>query len=52
MRPLALLVAFFIMCVGVTGIFMPDTLISVGRYVVTTTDSTPPALFESVSASC
>ena len=23
------------MCVGVTGIFMPDTLISVGRYVVT-----------------
>jgi len=35
MRSLALLVAFFIMCVGVTGIFMPDTLISVGRYVVT-----------------
>jgi hypothetical protein len=30
-----LLVAFFIMCVGVTGIFMPDTLIAVGRYVVT-----------------
>jgi len=35
MRPLALLVAFFIMCVGVTGIVMPDTLLSVGRYVVT-----------------
>ncbi len=35
MKPLALLVAFFIMCVGVTGIFMPDTLISVGRDVVT-----------------
>ena len=35
MRSLALLVAFFIMCVGVTGVFMPDTLISVGRYVVT-----------------
>src|SRR4030095_11405658 len=35
MRSLALLVAFFIMCVGVTGIFMPDTLISVGRYAVT-----------------
>ena len=25
----------FIMCVGVTGIFIPDTLISVGCYVVT-----------------
>jgi hypothetical protein len=35
MRYLALLVAFFIMCVGVTGIFMPDTLMAVGRYVVT-----------------
>jgi hypothetical protein len=37
MRPLALLVAFFVMCVGVVGIFMPDTLISFGRYVVTPT---------------
>ena len=35
MRPLALVVACFIMCVGLTGIFMPDTLISVGRYAVT-----------------
>jgi hypothetical protein len=35
MRPLALLVAFFIMCAGVIGIFMPGTLLSVGRYVVT-----------------
>jgi hypothetical protein len=36
MRYLALLVAFFIVCVGVTGIFMPDSLMAVGRYVVTT----------------
>jgi hypothetical protein len=35
MRYLALLVPFFIMCVGVTGIFMPDILMAVGRYVVT-----------------
>jgi hypothetical protein len=35
MRPLALILAFFIMCVGVTGIFMPETLLSVRRYVVT-----------------
>lgn len=35
MKSVALLVAFFIMGVGVTGIFLPDTLLSVGRYVVT-----------------
>ena len=35
MRPLALILAFFIMCVGVTGIVMPETLLSVRRYVVT-----------------
>ena len=35
MKSIALLVAFVIMCVGVTGIFMPETLLSVGRYVVT-----------------
>src|SRR4029453_8798959 len=34
MRSLALLVAFFIMCVGVTGFFVPDTLIALRRYVV------------------
>src|SRR4030095_4636998 len=35
MRPLALVVACFIMCVDLTGIFIPDTLMSVGRYAVT-----------------
>lgn len=35
MRSLALLVALFIMVVGVTGIFTPDSLVMVGRYVVT-----------------
>jgi len=35
MRPLALLVAVFIMCVGVIGIFMPEALLSVRSYVVT-----------------
>ena len=35
MRPLALFVAFLVICVGVTGIVMPDALISVGRYVAT-----------------
>jgi hypothetical protein len=35
MKSLALLVALFIMVVGVAGIFTPDSLIRVGRYVVT-----------------
>jgi len=35
MRPLALLVAVFIICVGVTGIFMPESLLSIRQYVVT-----------------
>ena len=35
MRFLLLLVALFIMVVGVVGIFTPDSLITVGRYVLT-----------------
>ena|SRR5205814_3824755 len=35
MRSLALLVALFIMVVGLTGILTPDSLLKVGRYVVT-----------------
>jgi hypothetical protein len=35
MRILALLVALFIMVVGVAGVFAPDVLIRMGRYVVT-----------------
>jgi hypothetical protein len=35
MKSLALLVALFIIVVGVAGIFTPDSLIRVGRYVVT-----------------
>ena len=35
MRFLTLLVALFIMVVGLVGAFMPDSLITVGRYVVT-----------------
>ena len=35
MRFLALLVALFIMVVGLVGAFTPDSLITVGRYVVT-----------------
>jgi hypothetical protein len=35
MRSLALLVALFIMVVGVAGILTPDSLLTVGRYVVT-----------------
>lgn len=35
MRSLALLVAFFIMVVGMVGVVTPDSLMTVGRYVVT-----------------
>ena len=35
MRLLTLLFALFIMVVGLVGAFMPDSLITVGRYVVT-----------------
>ena len=35
MRFLTLIVALFIMVVGLVGAFMPDSLIAVGRYVVT-----------------
>ena len=35
MRSLALLVALFVMVVGMVGIFTPDSLLAVGRYVVT-----------------
>ena len=35
MKVLALLVALFIMVVGLVGAFTPDSLITVGRYVVT-----------------
>jgi hypothetical protein len=35
MRFLALLVAFLIVVVGLAGVFAPDRLITVGRYVVT-----------------
>jgi len=35
MRSLALLVALFIMVVGMAGVLTPDSLITVGRYVVT-----------------
>ena len=35
MRLLTLLVALFIMVVGLVGVFSPDSLITVGRYVVT-----------------
>ena len=35
MRFLTLLVALFIMVVGLVGVFTPDSLITVGRYVVT-----------------
>ena len=35
MRFLTLLVALFIMVVGLVGVFTPDSLMAVGRYVVT-----------------
>ena len=35
MRFLALLAALFVMVVGLVGVFTPDSLIAVGRYVVT-----------------
>ena len=35
MRTLALLIALFVMAVGLAGIFTPDSLMTVGRYVVT-----------------
>jgi hypothetical protein len=35
MRSLALLVALFVMAVGMVGVFTPDSLLAVGRYVVT-----------------
>ena len=35
MRFLALLVALFIVVVGMAGVFAPDSLVTVGRYVVT-----------------
>ena len=35
MRIAALLVALFAIVVGVVGIFMPDSLITIGRYVAT-----------------
>ena len=35
MRSLALLIALFIMVVGMAGVFMPDRLMTVGPYVVT-----------------
>ena len=35
MRSLALLVAILIMVVGIVGVFSPDSLIAVGRYVLT-----------------
>ena len=35
MRPLALLVALFIMVIGIVGIVAPDRLMATGRYVIT-----------------
>jgi hypothetical protein len=35
MRSLALLVALFAVAVGMAGVFAPDSLVTVGRYVVT-----------------
>lgn len=35
MRSLALVVALFVMVVGLAGVFTPDSLLTVGRYVVT-----------------
>ena len=35
MRSLVLLVALFVMVVGMVGIFTPDSLLAVGRYVLT-----------------
>jgi hypothetical protein len=35
MRPLALLVALFIMVVGIVGVVAPDRLMAAGRYVIT-----------------
>ena len=35
MRSLVLLVAFFVMVVGMVGVFTPDSLLTVGRYVLT-----------------
>ena len=35
MRALALLIAVFIICIGVTGLFMPDTLLSLVSVVLT-----------------
>jgi hypothetical protein len=35
MRPLGLLVAIFIMLVGVAGVFAPDRLMTLARYAVT-----------------
>ena len=35
MRFLALVVALFIIVVGLVGVFMPDNLMTVGRYVLT-----------------
>jgi hypothetical protein len=35
MKTLTLLIALFVMVVGVTGIVMPQSLIAVGKYVIT-----------------
>jgi hypothetical protein len=35
MRSLALIVALFVMLAGMTGVFAPDSLMTIGRYVVT-----------------
>lgn len=35
MRPLALLVALFIVVVGIVGVIAPDHLMAAGRYVIT-----------------
>jgi hypothetical protein len=35
MRPIALLVALFIMVVGIVGVVAPDRLMAAGRYVIT-----------------
>ena len=35
MKPLALLVALFVIVVGVVGMLSPDTLVAAGRYVIT-----------------
>jgi hypothetical protein len=37
MKPLALLIALFVMVVGVTGVIAPDRLITIGRQLITPT---------------